>query len=146
MSAIKDFFKKKKADAKFKLAGSGHKLSEPSAAPRGGQGPSGGHRPGPERAHPSQSSQQADAAALNRCGSDYNEKSLKSLLSSEFECFIFWVFPEHNTDFDSLAAMRDTLERAELDRQLTVLLPSQKISRELPSDFFNLTKEEVGIF
>ena len=63
----------------------------------------------------------------------------------------FWVFPEHNTDFDSLAAMRDTLEgaepvRAELDRQLTVLPPSQKISRELPSDFFNLTKEEVGIF
>jgi len=45
MSAIKDFFKKKKADAKFKLAGSGHKLSEPSAAPRGGPGPSGGQRP-----------------------------------------------------------------------------------------------------
>merc|ERR1711862_435236 len=60
----------------------------------------------------------------------------------------FWMFPEDNTDFDSLAAMRDTLEgaepvRVELDRQLTVLPPSQKISRELPSDFFNLTKEEL---
>ena len=57
MSAIKDFFKKKKADAKFKLAGSGYKLSDPSSASRG-QGGSGGQRPGPERAHPSQSSQQ----------------------------------------------------------------------------------------
>ena len=34
MSAIKEFFKKKKADAKFKLAGSGHKLGEPSSAER----------------------------------------------------------------------------------------------------------------
>ena len=67
MSAIKEFFKKKKADAKFKLAGSGHKLSDPSSGgARGGAGPSGGHRPGPERAHPTQSSQQAGAAALNR--------------------------------------------------------------------------------
>merc|ERR1719297_700085 len=43
--------------------------------------------------------------------------------------------------------MRDTLRTAEpvaadLDRCLTVLPPSQKISRELPADFFNLTKEE----
>ena len=60
----------------------------------------------------------------------------------------FWHFPEDNTDFESLAAMRDTLKSAEpvaaeLDRCLTVLPPSQKISRELPADFFNLTKEEV---
>ena len=33
---------------------------------------------------------------------------------------------------------------AELDRGMTVLPPSQKISRELPPDFFSLTKEEVG--
>ena len=311
MSAIKDFFKKKKADAKFKLAGSGHKLSEPSAASRGGQGTSGGQRPGPDRAPPSQSSQQAGAAALNRFASKeqsqddmlkarqkakikerarqelereqkieteiakiksvYGDKEdievegpqhlavtgvffkcdliggepgprdvikarirefLYNQLESEDKCLTavliihtcnsprdkveegiktlcklignivnnpaeikyrkirksnrafsekvaslegsqeflegcgfvstkmegadgameeFWMFPEDNTDFDSLAAMRDTLEgaepvRAELDRQLTVLPPSQKISRELPSDFFNLTKEEVGIF
>merc|ERR1719500_2591168 len=43
--------------------------------------------------------------------------------------------------------MKDTLQgaepvAAELDRNLTVLAPSQKIKRELPADFFNLTKEE----
>merc|ERR1712029_414306 len=32
---------------------------------------------------------------------------------------------------------------AELDRCLTVIPPSQKISRELPPDFFNITKEEL---
>ena len=65
MSAIKDFFKKKKADAKFKLAGAGHKLSDPSGGGRpGGQGQ--GHGGYQERQHPSQSSQQAGAAALNR--------------------------------------------------------------------------------
>lgn len=309
MSAIKDFFKKKKADAKFKLAGSGHKLSDPSSASRG-QGGSGGQRPGPERAHPSQSSQQAGAAALNRIVNKeqteedlvkarqrakikerarqelereqkidtevakikavYGDKEeinlegpqhlavtgvffrcdliggepgprevikarirefLYSQLESEDKCLTavliihtcnsprdkveegvktlgkllgniinnpaeskyrkirksnrafndkvaslegsqqflegcgfvstrmegaegameeFWVFPEENTDFDSLAAMRDTLEgaepvRAELDRQVTVMPPSQKISRELPPDFFNLTKEELKV-
>ena len=308
MSAIKDFFKKKKADAKFKLAGSGHKLSDPGAASRG---PGPGSSRGPERAHPSQSSQQAGAAALNRFASKeqketdmakarqravirdrarqelereqqidteiakiksvYGDKEeievegpqhlavsgvffkcdltggppasrevikarirefLYNQLESEDKCLTavliihtcnsprdrveegiktlgklidnivnnpaeikyrkirksnktfrekvaslegsqqflegcgfvstqmegpdgaledFWLFPEENTDFDSLAAMRDTLQaaepvRAELDRQLTVIPPSQKISRELPLDFFNLTKEEVGIF
>ena len=65
MSAIKEFFKKKKADAKFKLAGSGHKLGDPSSGPRPSQ--AGGSRPvARERTHPSQSSQQAGAAALNR--------------------------------------------------------------------------------
>lgn len=92
MSAIKDFFKKKKADAKFKLAGSGHKLSEPSAAPRGGPGPSGGQRPGPERAPPSQSSQQAGAAALNRFVREYIDKyESKVTIESRvliFKCFI----------------------------------------------------------
>lgn len=60
----------------------------------------------------------------------------------------FWVFPEEMTDIESLEAMRDTLQgaepvAAELDRNVTVLPPSQKINRELPPDFFNLTKEEV---
>lgn len=32
MSAIKRFFEKKKADAKFKLAGSGHKLGDAASA------------------------------------------------------------------------------------------------------------------
>ena len=66
MSAIKDFFKKKKADAKFKLAGGGHKLGDPSASSRG---PARGPPRPQERAHPSQSSQQAGAAALNRIAS-----------------------------------------------------------------------------
>ena len=304
MSAIKDFFKKKKADAKFKLAGAGHKLGDPSSAPRANVA---APRVQQERAHPSQSSQQAGAAALNRIankeqkeadvikarqkamikdrarqelereqqidaeiakiktvygdkeeiqcegpqhlavsgvffkcdliGGDpgprhvikqrireflYNqledERGLTAVLiihtcnsprdrvetgvetlckyidnivnnpselkfrkirksnkafnervaslegTSEFleGCgFVsrqmegpdgamedFWFFPEDNTDFDTLAAMRDTLKTAEpvaaeLDRQMTVIPPSQKISRELPPDFFNLTKEEV---
>ena len=64
MSAIKDFFKKKKADAKFKLAGGGHKLGEASAAPKPVPAAA---RPRPEaRQHPSTSAQQAGAAALNR--------------------------------------------------------------------------------
>ena len=46
-----------------------------------------------------------------------------------------------------METMKDTLQgaepvAAELDRNLTVLAPSQKIKRDLPSDFFNLTKEE----
>jgi len=67
MSAIKDFFKKKKADAKFKLAGGGHKLGDPSPASSSSGGS--GRQAGPsrkERQHPSGSAQQAGAAALNR--------------------------------------------------------------------------------
>ena len=35
MSAIRDFFKKKKTDAKFKIAGGGHKLGDASTAAAG---------------------------------------------------------------------------------------------------------------
>jgi len=66
---IKAFFRQKKAEAKFKVAGGGHKLGDSSnAAPRQSQaqGPS---RRQTERQHPSQSAQQAGAAALNRLGS-----------------------------------------------------------------------------
>ena len=308
MSAIKEFFKKKKADAKFKLAGSGHKLGDPSSGPRP-SGPSAGSRGGPERererAHPSQSSQQAGAAALNRLSKEskdtdltrarqkaiIQERARQELAKEEriekeiakvksvygekedivvecpgqlavtgvfFKCDLvggnpgtreeikarireflydqleeekcltavliiqtcnsprdrvelcvetlckyidniirnpteikfrkirksnkafnervaslegtseflegcgfqtenlegpdgsleeFWVFPEAMTDIETLEAMKDTLQgaepvAAELDRNLTVLAPSQKIKRDLPSDFFNLTKEE----
>ena len=60
----------------------------------------------------------------------------------------FWYYAEENSDIETLAAMRDTLKgaepvAAELDRGLKVIPPSQKISRELPPDFFNLTKEEL---
>jgi len=60
----------------------------------------------------------------------------------------FWVFPEENTDFESLAAMRDTLRSAEpvtaeLDRGLVVIPPQQKMCQELPQDFFAISKEEV---
>eukprot|EP00092_Neocalanus_flemingeri_P028049 GFUD01030452.1.p1 GENE.GFUD01030452.1~~GFUD01030452.1.p1 ORF type:complete len:442 (+),score=157.19 GFUD01030452.1:613-1938(+) len=302
MSAIKDFFKKKKTEAKFKLAGGGHKLGETSAAPAP-------RKPAKqqERAHPSQSSQQAGAAALNRfAGQDqkdadfqkarqkalikekarkelekeqkieqeiakikevYGEKEdvevegpshlaaqgvyfvselvggepasrevmkqrIKDFLYAQLEgemgltavliihtcnsprdrvelcvetlskyidnivnnpaepkfrkirrsnkafkervaalegtqeflegCGFqvrqmegpdgqmedFWVFPEENTDFESLAAMRDTLQgaepvSAELDRGLIVIPPQQKMQRELPSDFFSISKEEL---
>jgi len=60
---IKAFFKKKKVEAKFKMAGSGQKLGNQSSQPRSQSGPQ--SRP-VERQHPSQSSQQAGAAALNR--------------------------------------------------------------------------------
>ena len=58
------------------------------------------------------------------------------------------MFPEEMTNVDNLEAMKDTLKEcepvaAELDRNVTVLAPSEKIRRELPPDFFNLTKEEV---
>merc|ERR1719347_336211 len=60
----------------------------------------------------------------------------------------FWVFPEEMTDIDTLEAMKDTLKEAEpvaaeLDRNVTVLAPSDKIRADLPPDFFNLTKEEL---
>ena len=60
----------------------------------------------------------------------------------------FWVFPDENTDFETLAAMRDTLKgaepvTAELDRGLLVIPPQQKMCRELPQDFFAISKEEV---
>lgn len=65
MSAIKDFFKKKKTEAKFKLAearGSGHRLGDPSTSGSANQKQSSVQ----DRKHPSQSAQQAGAAALNR--------------------------------------------------------------------------------
>ena len=68
MSAIKDFFKKKKTDAKFKIAGSGHKLGDASAAAAASSAAAAAaarSKPA-ERQHPSTSAQQAGAAALNR--------------------------------------------------------------------------------
>jgi len=306
MSAIKDFFKKKKTEAKFKLAGGGHKLGEASTAP-----PPPKQAKQKERAHPSQSAQQAGAAALNRiAGQDQKDKDAdfqrarqKALIKEQarkelereekieqeiakiklvygekgdvemegpsqlavqgvfFRCDLvsdepaprdvmkqkikdflysqldgekgltavliihtcnsprdkvelcvetlgkyidnivnnpaelkfrkirrsnkafkdrvaslegtheflqgcgfqlrqmegpdgqmedFWVFPEENTDFESLAAMRDTLKgadpvNAELDRGLLVIPPQQKLFRELPQDFFSVSKEELKV-
>merc|ERR1711915_743428 len=62
----------------------------------------------------------------------------------------FWVFPEENTDFETLAAMKDTLKSAEpvsaeLDRGLVAIAPQQKMCRELPPDFFTISKEELKI-
>jgi len=68
MSAIRDFFKKKKTDAKFKIAGGGHKLGDAStAAAASSAAAAAARRTKPaERSHPSTSAQQAGAAALNR--------------------------------------------------------------------------------
>ena len=62
----------------------------------------------------------------------------------------FWVFPEENTDVETLAAMRDTLRgaepvTAELDRGAVVIPPQQKMCKELPQDFFAISKEEVSL-
>lgn len=306
MSAIKDFFKKKKTEAKFKLAGGGHKLGEASSAPTPPK-----QTKQKERAHPSQSAQQAGAAALNRFAgqdqkdtdADFQRARQKALIKEQarkelereekieqeiakiklvygekdeveiegpsqlavqgvfFRCDLvsdelasredmklkikdflygqlegekgltavliihtcnsprekvelcvetlskyidnivnnpaelkfrkirrsnkafkervaslegthefldgcgfqvrqmegpdgqiedFWVFPEENTDFESLSAMRDTLKgaepvTAELDRGLLVIPPQQKMCRDLPQDFFSISKEELKV-
>jgi len=87
MSAIKEFFKKKKTEAKFKIAeakGGGHKLSDaPSSS---SSGPS---RQVVDRQHPSQSAQQAGAAALNRFASqekdsgDFKKARQKALIAEK---------------------------------------------------------------
>lgn len=91
MSAIKEFFKKKKSDAKFKLAGSGQKLGDATSSQPRQSGPS---KPAPARQHPSQSAQQAGAAALNRftssdTGSDMQKnrqmKAIKEQARRELE-------------------------------------------------------------
>jgi len=88
MSAIKDFFKKKKTEAKFKLAearGSGHRLGDPSTAGSSNQR----QLSVQERKHPSQSAQQAGAAALNRFASqedktvDFNKARQKAIIKEQ---------------------------------------------------------------
>lgn len=74
MSAIKAFFKKKKADAKFKLAGSGQTLGDAHSQPSRPQ-PAPSRRE--ERQHPSQSAQQAGAAALNRINKDQHDEDFR---------------------------------------------------------------------
>lgn len=65
---IKAFFRQKKAEAKFKVAGGGQKLGD-AKAPPSRHGQASGSRKQAERQHPSQSAQQAGAAALNRFAS-----------------------------------------------------------------------------
>jgi len=65
---IKAFFRQKKVEAKFKTAGGGQKLGDTKAS-SSKQGQASGSRQQAERQHPSQSSQQAGAAALNRLAS-----------------------------------------------------------------------------
>lgn len=60
---IKKFFQKKKVDAKFKLAGPGHKLAEEKKMLTSGSS----HTAVP-RSEPSTESRQAAAAALARLG------------------------------------------------------------------------------
>lgn len=61
---IKKFFQKKKADAKFKLAGPGHKLTEEKKKITS----SGGSSAAVPRSEPSTESRQAAAAAIARLG------------------------------------------------------------------------------
>jgi len=93
MSAIKEFFKKKKTEAKFKLAeakGAGHRLTDGPSSSGAGSG-SGGRPLGgaQERKHPSQSAQQAGAAALNRFASqdkesvDFKKARQKALIAEQ---------------------------------------------------------------
>lgn len=71
MSAIKKFFEKRKADAKFKAAGPGHKLTETHSSSKS----SSSMPPKPlERAQPSQSSQMAGVAAIQRIQQQQSNK------------------------------------------------------------------------
>jgi len=72
---IKAFFRQKKAEAKFKVAGGGQKLGDASTSAQRHAQSSGSRKPA-ERQHPSQSAQQAGAAALNRFTSQDDEEVL----------------------------------------------------------------------
>lgn len=63
---IKKFFQKKKADAKFKLAGPGHRLTQVNVSQNITS--SGSSYTGVPRSEPSAESRQAAAAALARLG------------------------------------------------------------------------------
>ena len=60
----------------------------------------------------------------------------------------FWIFPPH-VEVDKLELLKEALlgsepVRAELDRDIKVLLPSQAQKPiSLPPDFFNMTPEEL---
>jgi len=74
---------------------------------------------------------------------------LRKMESPEGQYEDFWMFPEENTDLDTLSLMLETLRdtepvTGELDRNLTVLPPQQKIIHNLPPDFFSVSKEEVA--
>lgn len=73
---IKAFFRQKKAEAKFKTVGGGQKLGDSSKT---SQPTTQQSRKVPERQHPSQSAQQAGAAALNRVagGQEKEEDALR---------------------------------------------------------------------
>merc|ERR1719414_686405 len=65
----------------------------------------------------------------------------------------FWIYPASTIESDPqmsvLYCLRDAIEaaepiKAELDRGLRILLPSQVSKRvELPPDFFNISPEEI---
>ena len=78
MSAIKDFFKKKKVEAKFKLAGGGHKLGDAAAAQAASSASAAAaarQQKTAQRQHPSSSAQQAGAAALNRISEQQSKQT-----------------------------------------------------------------------
>jgi len=83
MSAIKKFFEKKKADAKFKLAGGGQKLGDAASAQDAAQRraaalASAQNRAGPSgrnQAQLSQGQKLAASAALNRVAKNQNESA-----------------------------------------------------------------------
>ncbi|XP_055936378.1 UBX domain-containing protein 6-like [Argiope bruennichi] len=64
MSAIRDFFKKKKADIKFQAAGPGHRLTETPSKPKNSGSSAIVNQP--KRYQPSEGAQRAGAAALAR--------------------------------------------------------------------------------
>lgn len=76
MAAIKKFFQKKKMDAKFKMAGEGHKLTEDTrSAPSTSLRPQSVQR---SRAGPSQEAARAAEAALLRTTKVQNKPGIYS--------------------------------------------------------------------
>ncbi|CAH0551654.1 unnamed protein product [Brassicogethes aeneus] len=79
---IKKFFAKKKADAKFKLAGPGHKLNESSSIDIVGPSKQNKPKTAPPRATPTDATRQAAEAALARVSTQKKDSAFNTSLAA----------------------------------------------------------------
>lgn len=109
---IKKFFARKKADAKFKLAGPGHKLNESSTTV---VVPPSKKKPGyaPSKVEPSDAARQAAEAALVRVSGQKKDSAFNTSLAA------------------IQAKVRRELEAEKKDSETATVLPSKPIETEL---------------
>lgn len=79
---IKKFFAKKKADAKFKLAGPGHKLNDSSTSTLSGPSKINNKKSVPKREEPTDATRQAAEAALARLNNQKTDKHFNTSLAA----------------------------------------------------------------